>query len=44
MGTQNDYRISVQRPADGLVVVQASGEIDVAGSYAFREQSARPPR
>lgn len=38
MGTQNDYRISVQRPADGLIVVQASGEIDVAGSYAFKGQ------
>ena len=33
-----DYDISMLRPAEGLVVVQASGEIDVAGSYAFREQ------
>ena len=26
------------RPAKGLIVAQASGEIDVAGSHAFREQ------
>ena len=32
------YRISTLRPADGLIVAQASGEIDVAGSSAFREQ------
>ena len=38
MGTQDDYRISMLRPEDGVIVVQASGEIDVAGSYAFREQ------
>jgi anti-sigma B factor antagonist len=38
MGTQDDYRISMTRPADGVIVVQASGEIDVVGSYAFREQ------
>ena len=37
MGTQ-DYHISMLRPADGVIVAQASGEIDVAGSNAFREQ------
>ena len=37
MSTQ-DYCISTLRPADGLIVAQASGEIDVAGSCAFREQ------
>jgi anti-anti-sigma factor len=38
MGRSEDYRISMLRPADGLIVVQASGEIDVAGSCDFREQ------
>ena len=38
MGTQDDYRISVLRPEDGLIVAQASGEIDVASSYAFTQQ------
>ncbi len=38
MGTHDDYHVSMLRPADGLIVVQASGEIDVTGSYAFREQ------
>ena len=38
MGTKDDYRISVLRPADDLVVVQASGEIDVRGSVTFRER------
>jgi len=38
MGPQDGYRISTLRPAEGLIVVQASGEIDVADSYGFREQ------
>jgi anti-sigma B factor antagonist len=38
MGTQDDYRISVLRRADGLVVVEASGAIDIAGSFDFRER------
>ena len=37
MGTHDDYRISVLRPADGLIVAEASGEIDVVGSHAFAE-------
>ena len=37
MGTQ-DYRISVLRPADGLIVVEANGEVDVTNSHAFSEQ------
>ena len=36
MGTQ-DYHISTLRQSDRLVVVEASGEIDVTGSQAFRE-------
>ena len=38
MGTKDDYRISVLRPPDDLVVVRASGEIDVSGSVDFRER------
>ena len=38
MGPKDDYRISTLRSADGLVVVQASGKIDVGGSYSFRQQ------
>ena len=38
MQTHDGYRISLLRPAEGLIVAQASGEIDVTGSYAFREQ------
>ena len=38
MGTQDDYRISVLRPANGLIVVRASGKIDVIGSLDFRER------
>lgn len=38
MGTTDDYRINVLRPADGLVVVRASGGIDVAGSVDFRHR------
>jgi anti-sigma B factor antagonist len=34
---EQDYRISVQRPADDLVVVRASGEIDAKGSGTFQE-------
>ncbi len=37
MGTQ-DYRISVLRPADNVMVIQVSGEIDLASSLAFRER------
>lgn len=38
MGTKDDYRIGVLRPADDLVVVQASGEIDISGSVDFSER------
>ena len=38
MESQDDYRISVLRPADDLVVVRASGRIDVTGSVVFRER------
>jgi anti-sigma B factor antagonist len=38
VGTKDDYHISVLRSADGVVVVQASGEVDVTGSVAFRER------
>ena len=38
MGTKDDYHISVLRPADDLVVVEASGEIDITGSVDFRER------
>ena len=49
MGSTDDYRISVLRPADDLVVVQASGEIDINGSLDFRERlfallDEQPPR
>lgn len=37
MGTQ-DYRVSMLRPASGLVVAEASGEIDVTSSCAFTKQ------
>lgn len=33
-----DYRINAQRPADGVIVIQASGEIDITNSLAFRER------
>ena len=38
MGTKDDHRIEVSRPADDLVVVRAIGEIDVTGSVDFRER------
>ncbi len=38
MGSKDDYRIEVLRPAAGLVVVRASGAIDISGSVAFRER------
>jgi anti-sigma B factor antagonist len=38
VGTRDDYHISMLRPVDGLVVAQASGEVDFASSYAFTEQ------
>ncbi len=38
MGTTDDYRINVLRPADDLVVVRASGGIDVTGSVDFRHR------
>ena len=38
MGTRDEYRISALRPADDLVVVRASGEIDLNGSLDFRER------
>ena len=38
MGTKDDFRISVLRPADDLIVVRASGEIDVTASVAFRQR------
>lgn len=37
MGTE-DYRISVLRPAAGLIVVEATGELDLTNSYDFSEQ------
>jgi anti-sigma B factor antagonist len=37
VGTQ-DYRISMLRPASGLVIAEASGEIDVTSSSAFAKQ------
>jgi anti-sigma B factor antagonist len=37
MGTQ-DFRISMLRPASGVIVAQVSGEIDLAGSNAFTER------
>jgi len=36
VGKKDDYRINVLRPAEDLIVVRASGEIDVTGSVAFR--------
>ena len=38
MGSQDDYRISLLRPADGIVVIQVSGEIDITSSLAFKER------
>ena len=38
MESQNDYRISVLRPADGVIVVQASGGIDVTDSLDLRDR------
>jgi anti-sigma B factor antagonist len=38
VGTKDDYRIDVLRPADDLVVVQTSGEIDVTDSVDFGER------
>ena len=38
MGSSDEYRISVLRPAAKLVVVQASGRIDVTGSLVFRDR------
>ena len=32
-----DYRISTLRPADGVIVMQVSGEVDLANSLAFKE-------
>ena len=37
MGTHN-YRVSMLRPAGGLVVAEASGKIDVTSSSAFTKQ------
>ncbi len=37
MGTE-DYRISMLRTANGLIVAEASGQIDVTSSSAFTEQ------
>ncbi len=38
MGTTDEYRINVLRPADGLIVVRTSGGIDVTGSVDFRDR------
>ena len=38
MGTRDEYRISALRPAGDLVVVRASGAIDLNGSLDFRER------
>jgi anti-sigma B factor antagonist len=38
VGTKDDHFINVLRPADDLIVVRASGEIDVAGSVTLRER------
>jgi anti-sigma B factor antagonist len=37
MGTR-DFRISPSRPADGIMVIEVSGEIDMTNSLAFRER------
>ena len=36
MGTR-EYQISSLRPADGIMVIRVSGEIDMTNSLAFRE-------
>jgi anti-sigma B factor antagonist len=35
---KRDYHISMLRPAEGVVVAQASGEIDVTSSHSFRDR------
>ena len=37
VGTE-DYHIDAQHPADGVIVIQASGEIDITNSLAFKER------
>jgi anti-sigma B factor antagonist len=37
MGIQ-DFHISPLRPADGIIVIQVSGEIDMTNSLAFRQR------
>ena len=37
MGTQ-DFSINPLRPADGIIVIQVSGEIDMTSSLAFNER------
>lgn len=36
-----DFRITPLRPADGIIVVQLSGEIDMTNSLAFRQHLFR---
>ena len=37
MGTEH-FRITPLRPADGIVVIQVSGEIDITNGLAFKER------
>ena len=37
MGTE-DFRIRALRPADGIVVIQVSGEIDITNSLALKQR------
>jgi anti-sigma B factor antagonist len=33
-----DFRITPLRPADGIIVIQVSGEIDITSSLSFKER------